>query len=163
MTVNFHWKGMESWVEKKHVFCSGLNTPILFRNLQAMSYAFREHGTLQTRYPLWYMVRLSVIIICDTPTRREGFPYSPSRDTLSSSGFEPWKPPIVPIQLLWKRHLNIIERWKKCHLNRDLYTWNCKILRFAVHTNISILPSRLILIFLFCLAGWYFNYLTTSR
>jgi hypothetical protein len=57
ITFDCHCK---SWLGRKNVaFCSGYNVPILFQNQQKRSLICREHGTLQTCYLLWSMVRFS--------------------------------------------------------------------------------------------------------
>ena len=45
------WKSMGSWDY----------VPTFFQNLQKSSLACSECGTLQERYPLWSMVRLSIL------------------------------------------------------------------------------------------------------
>jgi len=53
---------MENWLATKYlVFYSDYNVPTLFRNLQKRSLVCREHGTHQTCYLLWSMVRLSLL------------------------------------------------------------------------------------------------------
>jgi len=43
--------------KKKLVFCNGYNGP----NLQKRSLLCREHGPHKTCYPLWSIIRLSVL------------------------------------------------------------------------------------------------------
>jgi hypothetical protein len=62
MTIDCHWKSMESWVGMTYlVFCNGYDAPTHFWNLQTRSLACREHGTLQACYPLWSIIRFSVL------------------------------------------------------------------------------------------------------
>lgn len=63
-----------SWVGMKTlVLCSVYDVPTLFQNLHKRSLACRENGTLQTSYPLWFMVRLSVLWP-DIPPLSRGLP-----------------------------------------------------------------------------------------
>ena len=50
------------WIGVKNiVFCSGYHAPTRFWNLQRWSITFKEHGTLQKLYTIWFTVRLSVL------------------------------------------------------------------------------------------------------
>ena len=79
-TFDCHWKSMESWLRKKTlVFCRGYTASTVFRNLQKRSLAFRERGTLYTRYPLWFPCDKLIISL---PWKCS--PYPLLRDALNS-------------------------------------------------------------------------------
>ena len=55
-----HLTATEKVWRVRRVLCSSYNMSTLFRNLQKWCLASRKRDTLQTRYPLWSMVRLYV-------------------------------------------------------------------------------------------------------
>ena len=48
--------------DEKLVFCSGNDAPTLFRNLHKRCLTCKDRDTLQACYPLWFMVRLCVLL-----------------------------------------------------------------------------------------------------
>jgi hypothetical protein len=99
---------------------------LLFCNLQKRSLASRENGTLQTHYPLWSIVRLSVN---QTTPHREGpppiFPTWGSAEQLC--GFETWELSIL-IRLLLKK--TIWTHISSCFL---LFCW--RLFDITLHGN----------------------------
>jgi hypothetical protein len=62
MTLDCHRKCMERRLGTKHLFfCRGYNMSTPFWNLQRQSLTCLEHGIFHTRYPLWSMVRFSIL------------------------------------------------------------------------------------------------------
>jgi hypothetical protein len=57
-TFDCHWKSIESCALMKN---SGYNVPYFYQHLQERSLTCNERGALQTRYPVWSIVRLTVL------------------------------------------------------------------------------------------------------
>lgn len=59
---------------KNYTFCIDCNADTLLWNLKERSLADKEHGTLETWYPLWFTIRPSVSY-SDTPFHQENTTY----------------------------------------------------------------------------------------